>query len=134
MVFLIHKLRSKTALVRLLGQKLVGIVCSDRWHAYMIYGLDQRQHCWAHLKRNLEKLAERGGTAKRIGKAALDVQRRVFEAWHLFRGGGCSRRELIDRIEPLEVEIVRVLAGGLQDPDKKTARFCARLVEVQDAL
>jgi transposase len=133
-VFMIHKLRSKVALIRLLGQKLVGIVCSDRWHAYTIYGLDQRQLCWAHLKRNLEKLAERGGVAKRIAKAALAVEKRVFEQWHLFRGGGCSRRELIDQIELLEVELVRILARGIHSSDKKTARFCTRLYEVQDAL
>jgi transposase len=133
-VFLIHRLRSPVPLVRLLGQKLVGIVCSDRWHAYTIYGLEQRQLCWAHLKRNFEKLAERGGAAKTVADAALAVQRRVFEVWHLYRGGGCTRRDLIDRIEPLEVEMVRVLSQGAHGQDKKTARFCTRVYNVQDAL
>jgi transposase len=133
-VFLIHKLRSKAPLIRLLGRTLVGIVCSDRWHAYTIYALDQRQLCWAHLKRNFEKLAERGGVAKQIGEALLDVQRRVFVLWHLYRGGGCSRRDLIDRIEPLEFEMVRIMSRGAHGKDKKTARFCTRLYKVQDAL
>ncbi len=133
-VFMIHKLRGAAPLVRLLGQTLVGILCSDRWHAYTIYALDKRQLCWAHLKRNFEKLAERGGTAKKIADAALDVQRRVFEVWHLYRGGGCSRRDLMDRIEPLEVELVRILSRGAHGKDKKTARFCTRVYNVQEAL
>jgi transposase len=133
-VFLIHRLRSPVPLLRLLGRTLVGIVCSDRWSAYTIYGLEQRQLCWAHLKRNFAKLAERGGTAKLIGEAALDVQRQTFEAWHLFRGGGCTRRQLQDRIEPLEVEMVRILSRGAHGKDQKTARFCTRLYEVQEAM
>lgn len=133
-VFMIHKLRSAAPLMRLLGKTLVGILCSDRWHAYTIYASEQRQLCWAHLKRNLEKLAERGGTAKAIAEAALDVQRRVFELWHLYRCSGCSRRELMDRIEPLEVEMVRILSRGAHGNDAKTSRFCVRIWKVQEAL
>src|SRR5262245_36115719 len=50
-VFLIHRLRSPAPLRRLLGRTLFGILCSDRWHAYRIYSLEQRQLCWAHIKR-----------------------------------------------------------------------------------
>jgi transposase len=133
-VFLIHRLRSPAPLRRLLGGTLIGILCSDRWHAYRIYPLKQRQICWAHIKRNFAKLAERGGFAKEIGTSALDLQRRVFELWHLYRGGGCTRPQLMERIEPLEVEMVRILSRGAHGKDAKTARFCTRLYEVQDAL
>jgi len=133
-VFLIHRLRNPAPLVRLLGRSLVGIVCSDRWHAYTIYPLEQRQICWAHMKRNFAKLAERGGFAKAIGQAALGVERRVFEQWHSFRGGGCTRADLVDRIEPLEVELVRILSRGAHGRDQVTARFCRRVYKVQEAL
>jgi transposase len=133
-VFLIHRLRSPAPLLRLLGRTLVGILCSDRWHAYTVYPLAQRQICWAHVKRNFEKLAEGGGVAKEIGTAALEVQRQVFEEWHLYRGGGCTREQLMERIEPLEVALVRILSRGAHGPDEKTARFCTRLYKVQEAL
>lgn len=133
-VFLIHRLRNSVPLVRLLGEKLVGIVCSDRWHAYTFYGLDQRQLCWAHIKRNFAKLAERKGIAKEVGEAGLAVQKQVFALWHQFREGGLTREQLIETFDPLEKELVRILSRGAHSKDKKTVRFCNRLFRDEEAL
>ena len=48
----------------------------------------QRQICWAHLKRDFQKLVDRGGAARRLGRKLQQIAHRVFEQWHLFRGGG----------------------------------------------
>jgi transposase len=133
-VFLVDVFRNVTALRRLLGATLSGILCSDRWSAYDHVELLQRQVCWAHLKRNWEKMRERGGTAKIIAASCLSVQQRVFERWHLFRGGGCSRVELDDETAPLMLELLEVLHAGLRCRDRKTKRFCARLLGVYPAL
>jgi transposase len=82
--------RNLKALLRLLGSDFVGILCSDRWRVYDEWPLMRRQVCWAHLKRNWQKLVERGGKAQAIGQACLEVHRRVFALWHLYRGGGIS--------------------------------------------
>src|SRR5205814_5430729 len=55
-VFIIDVFRNITALRKLLGPTLSGILCSDRWSAYDHVELLQRQVCWAHLKRNWEKM------------------------------------------------------------------------------
>ena len=81
--------------------------------------------CWAHLKRNWEKMLERGGKAKVIAESCLRVQQRVFEHWHLFRGGGCSRSQLDDDMAPLMLELLDVLHAGQRCRDRKTKRFCA---------
>jgi transposase len=47
-----------------------------------------RQVCWAHLKRDFEKLIDRGGAAAQLGPQPQAIVPRVFEQWHLFRGGG----------------------------------------------
>jgi transposase len=133
-VFLIQRWRNATALQRLIGATLRGILCSDRWRAYDHVPLLQRQVCWAHLKRNWEKMAERGGKAKIIAQACLSVQQRVFELWHLFRGGGCSRNQMDDAMVPLALELMEVLEQGLRCRDRKTKRFCARLWSVYPAL
>lgn len=133
-VFLIDVFRNVTALRRLLGPTLSGVLCSDRWRAYDHVELLQRQVCWAHLKRNWEALRERGGKAKAIAEGCLDVQRRVFELWHLFRGGGCGRRQLDDRMAPLLLELLELLQAGLRCRDRRTKRFCARLLDVYPAL
>src|SRR5262249_42220923 len=59
-VFLIDVFRNIVALRKLIGPTLSGILCSDRWRAYDHVELLKRQVCWAHLKRNWEKMQERG--------------------------------------------------------------------------
>jgi transposase len=127
-VFLIHTLRSVVALRKLLGEKLNSILCSDRWKAYDHWPTSKRQVCWAHLKRNWEKMLERGGSAARIAKACLSVHKRVFELWHLFRGGGRSRLQLGDDMAPLMLELLDILQHGKRCHDRKTQRFCVRLL------
>jgi transposase len=133
-VFLIHLLRNVTALKKLIGATLSGILCSDRWRAYDYVPLLQRQACWAHLKRNWEKMVERGGKALEIGQACLFVHKRVFELWHMFRGGGCSREDMDDNMVPLMFELLEVLRHGMRCRDPKTKRFCARLESIFPAL
>lgn len=133
-VFLISPWRNLKALRRLLPGRMRGILNSDRWRVYDEWPLERRQVCWAHLKRNWEKLAERGGKAEVVGVGCLDVQRRVFELWHLFRGGGCTRAQLGDRLAPLFLELAEWLRLGYRSRDRKLARFCARLAAVYPAL
>jgi transposase len=132
--FAIHSRRNLAALRRLVGEAMLGILCSDRWCVYDQWPVLRRQLCWAHLKRNWEKQAERGGQAARICGLCLDVQRRVFELWHLFRGGGCTRAELDERIFPLLLELREVLLAGRRSRDRILARFCRRILEVYSAL
>src|SRR5260370_1413117 len=66
-VFLIHRLRNAAVVMQLLEQTLRRILCSDRWRAYDCVPLLQRQVCWAHLKRNFDKLVQRGGRAEKLG-------------------------------------------------------------------
>lgn len=133
-VFLIHRLRNAAVLLLLVGRTLHGILCSDRWRAYDGVPLLQRQICWAHLKRNWEKLRERGGSAQRIADACLVIKDKVFEQWHLFRGGGLTRGQLDDQLAPLALELLAVLQQGKRSRDRKTARFCDRVLAVYPAL
>jgi transposase len=133
-VFLIHRLRNAAVVRLLVGRTLHGILCSDRWRAYDGVPLLQRQICWAHLKRNWEKLRERSGPAQRIADACLTIKDKVFEQWHLFRGGGLTRRQLDDRMAPLALELLAVLQHGKRSRDQKTARFCDRVLTVYLAL
>jgi transposase len=132
--FVIQPRRNLAALKRLVGETMSGILCSDRWCVYDEWPVLRRQLCWAHLKRNWEKQAERGGKAALICGLCLDVQRRVFELWHLFRGGGCTRAELDKHIVPLMFELREILLAGRRSRDGKLARFCGRLLAVDSAL
>jgi transposase len=133
-VFLIDLFRNVTALRKLLGPTPSGVIGSDRWSAYDHVEILKRQICWAHLKRNWEKMQERGGKAQVIAEACLSVQKRVFDRWHLFRGGGCSRNQLDEAMAPLMWELREYLRAGQRCRDRKTKRFCVRLQKVYVAL
>jgi transposase len=53
----------------LLGERLWGWLVTDRWSAYNWYPTWRRQLCWAHLRRDLEAMVERGGPSQAIGDA-----------------------------------------------------------------
>lgn len=133
-VFMIHRLRSAAVAMQMLGPVLLGILCSDRWSGYDWWPKMQRQLCWAHLKRNFQKMVERGGKARAIGEACLAIERQVFELWHRFRDGGLTRDELGDGMSSLMLEMLDVLHHGQRSRDGKTARFCRRLIKLYPAL
>jgi transposase len=133
-VFLIHRLRNAAVLMQLLGKTLQGILCSDRWRAYDSVPLMQRQVCWAHLKRNFEKLLDWGPRARAIGQACLDIKDKVFEVWHLYRGGGMTWGDMDDRMATLMIELLAILQDGEKSRCGKLARFCRRVLAVYPAL
>lgn len=132
--FLIHAKRGVVGLVALLGEKILGILTSDRWGAYNIVSVLQRQVCWAHLKRDFQKCVDRGGPAKAIGVAGLAIVSRVFKAWHTFRGGGCSRLDMQRRLSPVARQLQSLLEAGCGCADSKAGHFCANLLDVEPAL
>lgn len=125
--FLIHPRRNLEALKRAAGEKLGGLLCSDRWCVYDEWPDGKRQVCWAHVKRNWEKQVERGGAAKRVGEAWLALHAEVFALWHRFRENGISREELGDAMAPLTLAMLGVLDAGERSRDRKLVRFCTRL-------
>jgi len=51
-VYTVAPTRGSEVLVRLLGAVFRGVLCSDRFRAYLKYHSGKAQFCWAHLKRN----------------------------------------------------------------------------------
>jgi transposase len=133
-VFLIHQLRNVTVLHLLVGVKMIGVLVSDRLHAYGHVPLKQRQLCWAHVKRNFEKLLDWGGKARELGDALLKIEKKVFELWQLFRGGGWTQEELARRMLPCQFDMERELARGRRSRNRRVKGFCTRLGAVQSAL
>ena len=74
----------------LLGKNYTGLVVSDRYSVYNVFTVEQRQLCWAHLKRDFKRMAERSGASKEIGEALLKQTKRLFHWWHRVRDGTLS--------------------------------------------
>jgi transposase len=133
-VFVIHATRGAAGLASLLGKKIKGIVCSDRWSVYGQLKLGLRQLCWAHLKRDFQKLVDRGGESKDIGEMGLGAVEVVFPLWHSFRGGGLSRSQLQREIVLIRHTLREWLERGCACNDSKTAAFCENVLALEPAL
>lgn len=132
--FIIAPTRGAAGLAALLGKKIKGIICSDRWSVYGQLKLGTRQLCWAHLKRDFQKLVDRGGDAQEIGQAGLDAVDVIFDLWHGFRGGGLSRGQLQRNIALVRQTLREWLESGCACKDTKAAAFCANVLDVEPAL
>jgi transposase len=106
-VYTIAATRGSEVLVRLLGAVFRGILCSDRFSAYLKYHSGQAQFCWAHLKRNLLGILDLSKTSEveRFCRDALAQHARLFRLWHKFRGGQIDRSQLLLRALPIREKI-----------------------------
>lgn len=132
--FVIHARRGAAGLAALLGERVTGLVCSDRWSAYGRLSKWCRQVCWAHLRRDFRKLADRGGPAAPLGRGLQGVAGRVFEQWHLFRGGTITRATLQRRLDGPARQLERLLRRGRRCADAQAATFCANVLELLPAV
>jgi transposase len=133
-VFVIHAKRSALGLAALLGEEIDGIVHSDRWHVYLQVPEERRQLCWAHLKRDFQKVVDCGGPSVFVGRRGLRIVKEVFAAWHAFQARKVTRRKLKTLIEPLQRRLGKALVeGGLGD-DARVAKFCENVLLLESAL
>jgi transposase len=133
-VFVSHAKRSALGLAALLGEEIDGILHSDRWHVYLQVPEERRQLCWAHLKRDFQRIVDCGGPSVFVGRRGLRIVKEVFAAWHAFQEGKVTRRKLKTLIEPLQRRLGKSLVkGGLGD-DARVAKFCENLLTLESAL
>ena len=133
-VFVIHAKRSALGLAALLGQEIDGILHSDRWHVYLQVPEERRQLCWAHLKRDFQKIVDRGGPSVFVGRRGLRIVKEVFAAWHAFQAGNVTRRQLQTLIAPLQRRLGQALLEGGLGEDARVAKFCENVLLLESAL
>lgn len=132
--FAIRASRGAKVAVELLGEAFGGILVSDRWSAYNWLGAARRQVCWAHLKRDFAKIAERAGASAGIGTRLLECTRTIFGLWRKVRDGPLSRPAFQEAVRPLRQQVEALLAQGAQCGHGKTRRTCERILKLRAAL
>jgi transposase len=132
--FVIHAKRSAAGLILLLGMSIQGILCSDRWGVYNAVPAERRQICWAHLKRDFQKVLDRGGSSENVGREGLRIVKRAFAAWHAFQEQRVTREQLKERMKPVQTRMRRLLEEGTRGNDATVATFCANVLELEPAL
>ena len=133
-LFVIHARRNAAGLTALLGAQSHGILCSDRWAVYKRVPVACRQICWAHRKRDFQKIVDRAGVGAWVGREGLKLVRKVFAAWQAFQDGQTTRAQLEEALAPVVRRMNRVLIEGWLGDDVTVAKFCANVLELEPAL
>jgi transposase len=133
-VFLLLTTRSAQGAKQLLGGAFAGVVGSDRWSAYNWLDPAHRQLCWAHLKRDLQKLVERGGESHRLGHALLEQVDALFWLWGQVKNGTLSRVDFQVKVQPIREHVHALLQEGTTLPHAQTRHLCKNLLKLEVAL
>src|SRR6266852_3500832 len=130
-VYTVAATRGSEVLIRLLGAVFQGVLCSDRFSAYLKYHSGKAQFCWAHLKRNLLGMVEftKSSAVERFCRDALAEHARLFRLWHKFRGGQTDRRQLLLRSIPIQKRIFGLAERHLNSPHREVRNLAAALFE-----
>ena len=111
-----------------------GIITTDRYDAYNWLAQRRRQVCWAHLARDFQAMAERGGESQEIGEALLKQVKQLFSLWHKVGDDGLSRERLDARMRAVRRKMKEVLEAGTRSEHQKTRRTCANILKVERCL
>jgi transposase len=133
-VFLIRPRRAAAVAKELLGEAFAGVLHSDRWSAYNWLAPARRQLCWAHLKRDFQKLVDRGGPSAVLGHRLLALQARLFALWYRVRDGTLPRTIFQIEVVPIRREVSALLRQGLACAHAETRGMCADILPREAAL
>ena len=128
-VFQILRGRGQAEAREMIGKGFSGIVNTDRYAAYHWLDGHRRQLCWAHLKRELEAIKQRGGTSAEIGAGLLEEVRDLFDLWRRLRAGSLSREEFQQQMEPRQARVRELVETGASCEQTRTRRTCANLLK-----
>ena len=133
-VFIIRPSRGAQVVKDFLGEAFQGTLNTDRWSAYTWLAVIFRQLCWAHLKRDFTKIAERKGQSGKIGKSLLTAVKKMFRYWHKVRDGTLSREKFQELMDPLRKQVETLLSEGASCGNSKTEGTCKQILKVKQAL
>src|SRR5580693_7211664 len=130
-VYTVAATRGSEVLIRLLGAVFQGILCSDRFSAYLKYHSGKAQFCWAHLKRNLLGIVEftKSSAVERFCRDALAEHARLFRLWHKFRSGQIDRNQLVLRSIPIEKRVFALAVRHLDSSHREVRNLATALFE-----
>ena len=135
-VYTVAATRGSEVLIRLLGAVFRGILCSDRFSAYLKYHSGKAQFCWDHLKRTLLGIVEftKNSAVEQFCRDALAEHARLFRLWHKFRGGRIDRSQLLLRSIPIQKRIFALAERHLESPNREVRNLATALFEHNERL
>jgi transposase len=110
------------------------VIATDRYKGYLWLPLEQRQICWAHLRRDFQAMIDRRNAGSEVGEDLLLCSDVLFQWWHRVRGGTLGRATFRRYVAGLRGDVCASLRAGVACSCAKTAGTCRELLEVEPAL
>jgi transposase len=132
-VFHLDPCRNRDAMHELLGPKVKGTICTDRFGVYEEVPLDRRGLCWSHLKRDFKELSEQAASAT-LGAAGGKLCGQVFKLWDSFVAGTINRTTLQKRTKDLRRQMKKLLKHWRNSTAKRASAFCKQLLRLEPAM
>jgi transposase len=133
-VFLVRLSRAR----KVLGELIVGrpgVLTTDRYPAYDHLPADQRQVCWAHLRRDFQAMIDRRNAGSGVGEDLLMLADILLVQWKRVRDGTLTRRGFRQSyLGWLRTETLALLGRGIVCGCATTAAVCRELLAVEPAL
>ena len=127
-VFGIFANRSRESLVSLVGNYQGIILNCDR--AKMYLDGKRLQWCWAHLKRDFQKLIDSfDNQVKRMGHDLMRQERKLFDYWREYKAGKIKWKTFQKHVAPIREEVRVLLLRGKFSGNKKLIGFCNELYD-----
>lgn len=134
-LFALRRSRGKKIASALIGSYDDRIFITDR---YVVYGYlpdENRQVCWAHLKRDFKKISERNGAIGKIGVQLLRYYNKIF---HLWKTEPLERRLHHNKTKQWfrrhQRKMLYFLEAGSKCGHKQTQNTCLNLLQIWPAL
>jgi transposase len=126
--FGIHRSRGHKGLEALLGENpgRDQVIISDRFPTYT--RARKRQLCWAHLRRDMQAMIDRGSGGESVGRRLLEQARWVFVWGRRLGAGSISRTTLRSYVSGLKGVVGLLLREGVGCPCAWTAKVCRKIL------
>ncbi len=132
--FMVHASRGMQAARQLL-EGFSGMLVTDRHGAYRLHPLAQRQLCWAHVSRNLERLSGRQGDPGTLGLWLVKFARIIIQLEHRWRQRGYRSEHYRRRLSAARHNFRVALEQGQQaHAGQRTGNACQKLLEDEPML
>lgn len=130
--FRIDRSRGADALHALVGEPIGPVIVSDRFPTYA--RAPNRQICWAHLRRDLQAMIDRGCGGESVGGRLLHLSGLIFAWWKRLQAGSIHRQTLRGYVAGLRPVVRSLLGEGMACACLWTAKLCRKLLEVERSL
>ncbi len=134
-LFLLNHSRGRKVAKSLIGDAQNKIIISDRYSSYNYLSDDSRQLCWAHLKRDLQKISERNGSSGKLGYRLLKTYRKIFSIYqsttYKYR---IHHKKTSKRLKYLIRVFEKSLLEGSSSSNTRTQNTCKNIISIKKSL